>query len=499
MSPKDIWVFRIVQQDTGKPAPGVPMTVLDQAGNPLAHLASDAEGVVQLPRRPGPRLRLRVGLRSEEPIELNTALLGDEPTDLVAPSRLPELKVTVTAAAADEPLPRPAAPAAASLAAPAGEPVPPHVVYYQRLAMFADTVAHTDAVSQAEADFFALGTPEDAPLRYGVVIEVEESWQSQGVQWGELLHSVSLTPGDEARLAVLDGRWRKDTDGRERPIQILARMVGSSMLGDLVTSLRAELMLDPVTLAEPALDAAATETVQLLRERTERQSHALRRRPLGLVEAPADAPATTAVRTVRNTTADRLVTFHFFEPLERFRVVVRTPRIRPVVFVPFRLPNVATPDVVRRFGHIFRRTLLDRALLPDLDHLLAGEDPRPGARLLEHVAANLLYYSTAIIAAGDPEARHIALSKLRDASGRALTDGIENVVLGRMGNYIALPLRSTAPLAPAWRAAVTEHTVRPARIHEDFVITIPHAGVWVTAQAHEPVQQRETEGQQQAG
>ena len=169
------------------------------------------------------------------------------------------------------------------------------------------------------------------------------------------------------------------------------------------------------------------------------------------------------------------------------------------MFVPFRLPNVATPDVVRRFGHIFRRTLLDRALLPELDQILAGEEPRPGARLLEHVAANLLYYSTAIIAAGDPEARHIALSKLRDASGRALTDGIENVVLGRMGNYIALPLRSTAPLAPAWRAAVTEHTVRPARIHEDFVITIPHAGVWVTAQAHEPMQQGEAEGQQQAG
>src|SRR5438093_6844188 len=59
---------------------------LDQAGNPLAHLASDANGMVQLPRRPGPRLRLRVGLRSEEPIEINTALLGDEPTDLVARS-----------------------------------------------------------------------------------------------------------------------------------------------------------------------------------------------------------------------------------------------------------------------------------------------------------------------------------------------------------------------------------------------------------------------------
>src|SRR5256885_9560060 len=158
------------------------------------------------------------------------------------------------------------------------------------------------------------------------------------------------SPGDEARLAVLDGRWRKDTDGRERPIQILARMVGTSMLGDLVTSMRAELMLDPLTVADPALDAAATETVQLLRERTERQSHALRRRPLGLVEAPADAPATAAVRTVRNTTSDRLVTFHFFEPLERFRVVVRSPRLPPVVVVPVPLPHGGAADVVRRFG-----------------------------------------------------------------------------------------------------------------------------------------------------
>src|SRR5205814_2093969 len=257
--------------------------------------------------------------------------------------------------------------------------------------------------------------------------------------------------------------------GRERLIQILARMVGSSMLGDLVTSLRAELMLDPVTLAEPALDAAATETVQLLRERTERQSHALRRRPLGLVEAPADAPATSAVRTVHNTTSDRLVTFHFFEPLERFRVVVRSPRIRPVVFVPFRLPNVATPDVVRRFGYIFRRTLLDRGLLPDLERLVGGdgEAGRRGDRLLEHIEANLLYYSTAIISAGDPAARHVALSKLRAPSGVPLTDVVENTVLGRLGNAIALPLR-TAELLPAqWRDALAAYAARPLRVSED--------------------------------
>src|SRR2546428_10498525 len=76
-------------------------------------------------------------------------------------------------------------------------------------------------------------------------------------------------------------------------------------------------------------------------------------RPPGSVGAPADPPPGAPTHPARNTTRDRLVTFHFFEPLERFKVMVRSPRVRPVVFVPFRLPNVATPDVVRRVGFPF--------------------------------------------------------------------------------------------------------------------------------------------------
>src|SRR3989441_406629 len=235
------------------------------------------------------------------------------------------------------------------------------------------------------------------------------------------------------------------------------------VLGDLTTALRPELQLDPLTLIEPGLEAAATDTVQMIRERTERMSQALRRRPLGVVDVHAEAPATAAVRTVRNTATDRLVTFHFFEPLERFRGAVRTPRARPVIFVPFPLPNVATPDVVRRFGYIFRRTLLDRGLLPDLERLLNSDDgwPRSGSRLLEHIEGNLLYYSTAIISAGDPAARHMALAKLRDPAGRPLTDVVENMVLGRVGNAIALPLRSAAQVPTEWRDALDAYAKRP--------------------------------------
>jgi hypothetical protein len=509
---KDVWLFRIVHQDTGKPAQGVPVTVLDPAGNSAGHWVSEPDGTVAIPRRDTARLRIRVGLRSEDPIEIATATLGDDPTPLAAPTHLPPSLGLVTD--------RPGRESRATEPGPAPQPtrLPPpeqpqpeaagHVLYFQRLVLFAERAPAAGARPGGAADFFSPASDGPTALRYGALIDVEQYWQSLGVQWGELLYSVTLTPGDEAKLAVLDGRWRREADGRERPLQILARMVGTSMLGDLTTALRPELQLDPLTLTEPGIEAAVSDTVELIRDRTERMSHALRRRPLGVVDAPVDTPATGAVRHVRNTTRDRLVTFHFFEPLERFKVMARSPRARPVIFVPFRLPNVATPDVVRRFGYLFRRTLLDRGMLPDLDRLLGEDTPaapaapgaaRGGGRLLEHIESNLLYYSTVIIAAGDPAARHVALSKLRDPAGRPLTDVVENTVVGRVGNAIALPLRAARELPRQWRDALAAYEARPLRVSDGFVVTIPHPGVWVSAQAHEPMQQQQADGQEAAG
>src|SRR2546426_12258113 len=82
---KDVWVFRIVHQDTGKPAQGVPVTVLDATGNPAGYWVSAADGTVAIPRRDVARLRLRVGLRNEEPIELAAAGLRGEAPDPAAP------------------------------------------------------------------------------------------------------------------------------------------------------------------------------------------------------------------------------------------------------------------------------------------------------------------------------------------------------------------------------------------------------------------------------
>src|SRR5256886_202656 len=219
----DVWVFRIVHQDTGKPAPGVPVTVLDRAGNAEGHWVSDADGTGAIPRRETLKLRIRVGLRSEDPIELATATLGEGPTPLAAPTQLPPTIGSI--GHVGERPGRDAPPAQPPPPRGAEQPeAPGHVLYFQRLVMFGERAAATRPATGAGAgprdgavDFFSPATDSPSAMRYGVLIELEEYWQSLGVLWGELLYSVTLTPGDEAKLAVLDGRWRREADRPARP------------------------------------------------------------------------------------------------------------------------------------------------------------------------------------------------------------------------------------------------------------------------------------------
>src|SRR3990172_1302145 len=157
---KDVWIFRIVHQDTGKPAPGVPVTVLDKSGNPAGYWVSEADGTVEIPCRDVPKLRLRVGLRNEEPIELVTATLADGPIDLAAPTWLPKTAPPVGRGergdrpARSEPDPITAAPSPRP--AEQGE-TPGHVLYFQRLVMFVERPAVAAGPPRdAAAGFFAL-------------------------------------------------------------------------------------------------------------------------------------------------------------------------------------------------------------------------------------------------------------------------------------------------------------------------------------------------------
>jgi hypothetical protein len=112
-----------------------------------------------------------------------------------------------------------------------------------------------------------------------------------------------------------------------------------------------------------------------------------------------------------------------------------------------------------------------------------GEPPAAvEQRVYAHIASQLPYYSATIIAAGDPAERFFALAKLRDPRGRPLTDIIENVVIGRVGNYVAFPLRSNDFTTPEWRTALTAAANAAARPAQEITVTLPIPGVWLRSE-----------------
>ncbi len=461
---QDSWTFRIVDQDTGAAVPGVPVSVLESGGRTGGYWVSDSDGLVRIPKHDQPRLRLRVGLRNEEAIEFDARSLPDDPIPLTAPRDI-SVPGTATAApaAVGSPLPLPPPPATA----PAAHPEQGHLMRFARIGVLPQDRDITEAQS-----------PDPTSMRYGVLLEIELVWQSLGAQAGATLYSISLGPGEEVKLAVSDGRWRKSADARERPLQIVAKMVGARQIGDGMDAMP----LDACVTSD--LPSAAADTINLLAERTARTCDALRRRALGVTELDGEKAAGASLRTLRNMRSEGVLTYHFVEPIERHRVIVRTPRFRPALLVPFRVPNLATREVLQRFGHVLRRNLLDRTLGADVDQVL-GADAPPAAverRLYAHIAAHLPYYSATIIAAGDPAERFFALAKLRDPRGRPLTDVIENIVVDRVGNYVAFPLRSADFTTPELRSALASSAAQLARASREFSVALPVPGVWLRSE-----------------
>ena len=80
------WPLRVVQPGSHAPAAGVPVSLLDAAGNPAGYWVSDAQGHVPIPRIDATTVRLRVGLRSEEPLEISVAMLEGGNAEVAAPT-----------------------------------------------------------------------------------------------------------------------------------------------------------------------------------------------------------------------------------------------------------------------------------------------------------------------------------------------------------------------------------------------------------------------------
>jgi hypothetical protein len=615
------WTLRVVHPQTREPAQGVPVSLLDEEGNPAGYWVSDSEGHVFLPRIDAASVRLRIGLRNEEPTDIEVSALDSGTAEVTAPPSL------LPAATGDRlPNPRPALSNEVSAGA--------LTLRFSRLAVLPieDEPLLAGPPSPAPVDFFEPPPPVAARVRYGLMLEMELYWQSQGYVAGDLLYTGTLAPAEELAFDVFDARWRwswgpsRSANRPARPIELIARLIAGTQLANALAAEDGMLPLDPITLpaTRSGLADAAVDASRELLERAAYAASTLRRRALRVQEAIGEPAPGTLRRVLRNPDAMRPLAFHFFEPMERFRVGARATRVRPAVLIPFQLPNLATRAHVQRFGTTLRRVLLERSLLTDLDwvigigrrplnpdvappvselrlvvqtdpksapvdlrqvwcflhadnaryavhffpaepsqpsgpglsapiptrwigairladfhqhplrfpgqlvlengtrivlsfaalhvegragdvwkrlltirdfvlnkesqaHLVSlvalaeapGVDPRE-SRLLGHIAANLPYYAAALIAAGDPTLRYLALTKVRDSEGRPLGDLIENRVIGIVGNYIACPLRTIDALPEQWRDAFTTTGTKAA---EECALTVPLPGLWLTQQA----------------
>jgi len=243
----------------------VPVSVLESGGRAGGYWVSDGDGLVRIPKHDQPRLRLRVGLRNEEALEFDARSLPDDAISLTAPR---DLSLPATAAPS-----APAAVAPSPSPAPAAQTQPGHLMRFARVGVFPQ-----------DRDLTVASPPDPTSMRYGVVLEIELVWQSLGAQAGATLYSISLGPGEEVKLAVSDGRWRKTPAARERSLQIVAKMVGARQLGDGTDAVP----LDACVASD--LPAVAADTIRLLAERTARSCEALQRRALGVTELEVRNP-----------------------------------------------------------------------------------------------------------------------------------------------------------------------------------------------------------------
>jgi hypothetical protein len=107
------------------------------------------------------------------------------------------------------------------------------------------------------------------------------------------------------------------------------------------------------------------------------------------------------------------------------------------------------------------------------------------ARLLGHLNANSVYYTSAIIAGGDSGRRYLSLSQIHDASDQSLADIVENRIAGFIGNYAAFPVNGIDDLPTSIRAKFRLDRGDPsldAAPGDERLVTLPTPGVFAESQ-----------------
>lgn len=259
-------------------------------------------------------------------------------------------------------------------------------------------------------------------VAFGALLTFNQSWYSQGVALGQLLHSTTLAPGESTRLAVID--WsRKSRAGETEVIeetedlsneqvhnraisevtQAVAResqegfsstntrstssqrgtssaMETGSFMGGLFGGPSGS-MAESESSAESSSQAESysssygnrelgSSMMQNVNDQTHQQAHSNRTRRASVVkEVSQSEHEQVSTRVIANYNHMHALTIQYYEVLQIFRTEVSIAKADRVIFIPFQLINFTDNNIIHRFRKVLATAALTYDILQSLINL----------------------------------------------------------------------------------------------------------------------------------
>ena len=250
-----------------------------------------------------------------------------------------------------------------------------------------------DASLTAPTEFQRLAT--------GALLSFRQSWYSEGVTLGQLLHSLTLAPGESTRVAMID--WSRQvsasvTEQIDESEQLANTEVHNRSLTEVtdatasefqsgssssqVTSLSGQsgsalgIEIGPLALGQSGGGGSSTTTAmsasssfgardlaaslaQNINDRTQQNASVARNRRASIVsEVSQDEHESITTRIVTNYNHMHALNVQYFEVVQAYRVTTELDRAERCIFVPLKLLSFTEPATVDRL-----RATLSRAAL----------------------------------------------------------------------------------------------------------------------------------------
>ena len=260
-------------------------------------------------------------------------------------------------------------------------------------------------------------------IAFGALLTFNQSWYSQGVTLGQLLHSTSLAPGESTRVVVID--WSRKSRAGEteiidenddltndtshnRSINEVTQAVANEVQGGSShSSTRSQSAQSGIAggfelsapfgglFGGPSLSVGVTQStaststsadsystsyghreigsslMQNVNDRTHQHAHSSRSRRASVVkEVAQNEHEQVSTRVIANYNHMHALTIQYYEVVQVYRVEVSIVKADKVVFIPVELPDFQNDAIVRRFKNILSNAALTyeiREALRNLD------------------------------------------------------------------------------------------------------------------------------------